>query len=165
MQLNWSLLHLPTLWTCALDCNRFFASCLIPLQVPLELLVFIRQHKLVWQVILIEVVDQVPKALLVLWTRSEEAQVHLEVPLLVKLVTYVIVKTGGRLEVSFELFVPTAPLIVLAELMPARATVDLLTYCNFQAWLWDGLTAESAQDLCLTSLRYRLSYSFSELGG
>ena len=85
--------------------------------------------------ILIEVVDQVPKALLVLWTRSEEAQVHLEVPLLVKLVTYVIVETGGRLEVSFELFVPTAPLIVLAELMPARATVDLLTYCNFQAWL------------------------------
>ena len=81
--------------------------------------------------ILVEVVDQVPKALLILRTRSEEAQVYLEVPLLIKLIADIVVEAGSGLKVGLELFVPTTTLIIA---FLASATMDLLTYRNFQAW-------------------------------
>ena len=54
------------------DVDRLLASHLIPLHVSLKLLVFVREHELVRQVILVEVVDKIPETLLVLLFRPEE---------------------------------------------------------------------------------------------
>ena len=48
-----------------MDVDRLLASHLIPLHVSLKLLVFVREDELVGQMVLIEVIDQVPEALLV----------------------------------------------------------------------------------------------------
>ena len=58
--------------------------------------------------ILVEVVDKIPEALLVLLLRPEEVQVDLEVPLLIQLPAYVAIKAGSRLEIRLKLFMPTA---------------------------------------------------------
>ena len=49
----------------SLDClDDFLAFCLVSLQVFFELLVLIGQYELVGQVILVEIIDQVPEELL-----------------------------------------------------------------------------------------------------
>ena len=48
------------------DLYLFLRAGLIALHVPLELLIFVGQNELVRQVILVEVVNKIPKSLLVL---------------------------------------------------------------------------------------------------
>ena len=55
------------------DSDLFAAALLVALELPLEVLVLVREDELVGQIVLVEVVNQVPEPLLVLLLAPELA--------------------------------------------------------------------------------------------
>lgn len=151
------------------DVDGLLAAHLVPLHVPLKLLVLVREDELVGQMILIEVIDQVPEALLVQIIAAEPTQVHLEVPISVQFLANVLVEHGCTLELSFELSVTSlcdAALVSHSTNDLWIGPVDLLTDRDLEVGLGDLVPAESADDDCVAKLVLDcISDCLSELGG
>ena len=65
-----------------LDPDGLLAALLVALELALELLALVGQDELVRQVVLVEVVDQVPEALLALLAQPQIIELHLKLGLL-----------------------------------------------------------------------------------
>ena len=153
-----------------MNMDRFLAPYFIPLHVSLKLLVLVRKDELVWQMVLIEVVDQVPETLLVMHIATEATQVYLKVPISVQLAANVLIEHRRALKLCLELSIPGSGLIAT---LVSRSTlnfrvgpVDLFADRNLKIGLRDLVSAESAYDDCLTLLILdRISNCLSELRG
>ena len=62
-----------------LSADLFLTSCLIPLEVTLELLGLVRQDEFVWQMVLVKVVDQVPESFLIILESAQVNQINFKV--------------------------------------------------------------------------------------
>jgi len=92
-------------------------------------------------VILVEVIDQVPEALLICRFSSEEVELYLKIPFGVQLVFDVIKKIGSAEEQSFLLTEPT-----IFRRLHSWSVVYSLSNRNLQFGLFYFITAERAED-------------------
>lgn len=111
------------------DAHVLLVARLVPLVLATERFVFVREHKLVWQVILIEVVDEIPEALLVLLFIPQVIQLNLEVQLVVEQVADVFEQTSRTQKARLHGLAACTVLLVTTSQSCIRP-VDHLTNCH-----------------------------------
>ena len=117
----------------------FLAPRLVAPQISFKRLVFVGQYELIRQVVLVEVVNQVPEQLLVLLRVPQLHQIYLKVALLQHLAD-VLEQTTRTLKLGLKVVVASAPVFAGTGL-----SVDLLANRNLQLRPFDILATESAE--------------------
>ena len=118
--------------------DLFLATGLIPSQLLLELLILVRQDKLIRQVIFVEVIDKIPEALLASGICTQRIQIGLKF-LALQHFADILEQPTRTLELRPIVSVALAAVGTTALV---NLSVHLFTDCDLQRWRWDLMPTE-----------------------